>query len=415
MAVFLVASSIMPLWWASFSETAGRRAVMIVSLALNVPLTLACGFSPNAGFLIAFRLLAGSCSASAQSVGAGVITDIWPPEKRALAMSVFYLGPLVGPLFLPLVGGALTQAFGWRSIMWFLTAHGALVLALIVVALPETLTVRIVSSQPARSHIASTTEKQPPSGELCESGNPVARPAPGKALLIQLAQPFKSVSMLRNPLLAIAVLTASVAFGSCYVLNISVQSAFSSSPYAYSSTTVGLLFLPNSFGCILTAVVGGRWVDSIMIRKAQTANRMDDLGNLEYLPEDRLGLNAWVSLALYPAALILYGWTVQSGLHWMAPSVGGFLFGAGVMLIFTATTTMAAEFVPGNSTGGVALNNLVRNVFSCVGTVIAQPLIDRMGHGWLFTLCGLLAWLSGYAGVFLIKRYGKDWRAQAKI
>jgi predicted MFS family arabinose efflux permease len=94
--------------------------------------------SPNVAFLIAFRLLSGSASSAGQVVGAGTIADIWRAEERAFAMSIFYLGPLAGPVFLPRVGGALTQRFGWRSIIWFLTAQGALVLLLIVIALPET-------------------------------------------------------------------------------------------------------------------------------------------------------------------------------------------------------------------------------------------------------------------------------------
>jgi MFS family permease len=30
-------------------------------------------------------------------------------------MGYFYLGPLLGPLFAPIVGGALTERWGWRS------------------------------------------------------------------------------------------------------------------------------------------------------------------------------------------------------------------------------------------------------------------------------------------------------------
>lgn len=391
-ALFHLSSSIFPLWWSSFSETLGRRAIFIFAFLLNVPLTFACGMSPNVAFLIAFRLLSGSASSAGQAVGAGTIADIWRPEERAFAMSICYLGPLAGPLFLPLVGGALTQRFGWRSIIWFLTAQGALVLLLIVIALPETkqasqggsmaLPVEVIQDSP----VSSSLRKHP------------------------LILPFTSVAALRFPAIAIAIFCAALAFGSCYVLNISMQVAFSQPPYSYSPTIVGLLFIPNSVGCIIVSVFGGRWVDRIMVQAAEKAARYDDNGHLKYLPEDRLGPNAWISLALYPATLVAYGWMVQKGMHWVAPSIASFFFGGGVMMVFSATTTMTAEFIPGNSSTGVALNNLIRNIFSCVGTFATQPLLDVMGHGWLFTMVGMVAWLSGYAGVFILKRNSSKWR-----
>ena len=54
-------------------------------------------------------------------------------------MSMFYLGPLCGPLLSPIIGGLLAQNLGWRSIQWFLVIFGAFILLFLVVCLPETL------------------------------------------------------------------------------------------------------------------------------------------------------------------------------------------------------------------------------------------------------------------------------------
>ncbi|KAH8667161.1 major facilitator superfamily domain-containing protein [Ilyonectria robusta] len=404
-AFYLLSSSIFPLWWSSFSETAGRRTILIISFLLHVIFTFVCGMSNNIAMLVVFRLLSGGAAASGQSVGAGTIADIWRPEERGYAMSIFYLGPLAGPLFLPLVGGALTEKFGWRSTIWFLTGFGILVLVLILLALPETLSVQ-------RKVEASSLD----AAQRTAIAVPASQVHPFKRMvgLVKrcMVEPLRVVVYLRFPAVAIVIYCAAVAFGSCYVLNISMEDAFSELPYGYSPTIVGLLFIPSTIGCIVTSVFGGAWIDRIMVRAAEQAGRYDSDGQLIYLPEDRMGLNAWVSLTVYPASLIWYGWTVQYGVHWIAPSIAVLLFGAGSMMVFSATTTMLTEFMPRTSSSGVALNNFIRNIFSCIGTIVAQPLIDVMGHGWLLTMVGLVAWTTGNGCVYLLRRNSQKWRME---
>jgi predicted MFS family arabinose efflux permease len=79
------------------------------------------------------------------------------------------------------------------------------------------------------------------------------------------------------------------------------------------------------------------------------------------------------------------------------------------MLIFSLSTTMLTEFMPKKSSSGVAVNNFSRNIFSCVGGVVASPLIDAIGNGWLFTGLGVLAWASGSV-MWAMRRYGRRWR-----
>ena len=76
------------------------------------------------GVLIAMRILSGGAAASVQAVGAGSIADVWEAKERGRAMGIFYLGPLCGPLFAPIVGGALAQRWDWRATMWFLFIYG---------------------------------------------------------------------------------------------------------------------------------------------------------------------------------------------------------------------------------------------------------------------------------------------------
>lgn len=89
--------------------------------------------------------------------------------------------------------------------------------------------------------------------------------------------------------------------------------------------------------------------------------------------------------------------------------IANFFFGIGSMLIFSMVTTMLTEFMPKKSSEGVALNNFVRNIFSCVGSFVTAPIIDGIGNGWLFTILGLLGFASSSV-IFFIRVFGPRWR-----
>ncbi len=80
------------------------------------------------------------------------------------------------------------------------------------------------------------------------------------------------------------------------------------------------------------------------------------------------------------------------------------------MIVFTTTTTMLTEFMPRRASNGIALNNFVRNIFSCAGAVVADPLISAIGNGWLCTGLGIIALVSGIGVIIAMRRCGNRWR-----
>lgn len=89
--------------------------------------------------------------------------------------------------------------------------------------------------------------------------------------------------------------------------------------------------------------------------------------------------------------------------------IANFFFGIGSMLIFSMVTTMLTEFMPKKSSEGVALNNFMRNIFSCVGSFVTAPIINAIGNGWLFTILGLVG-LASSSVIFFMRVYGPRWR-----
>lgn len=425
-ALYMLSMAIFPLWWSSFSETVGRRSVYIVSFALFTAMAAVGAVAPNIGMLVAFRTLGGGASASVHAVGAGTLADIWEPRERGRAMGMFYLGPLCGPFLAPIVGGAMTQGLGWRSTQWALTVYGGVTLAGMTFGLPETLrrkkargkelptterpvldapekdaaSARGVNATPSRPSLTRTSTRQS-----------VRRHTRRSLVLLHrwLIDPLSVVTLFRFPAISLTILLVSILMGCLAALNIAIQYSFSHPPYSFSTTAVGLLYIPNSLGYILASVLGGRWLDHIMAREAQRARRRDAAGKLVYRPEDRVRENAWAGALSYPAALVWYGWAAGRGAPWPAAMAANFVFGVGSMLIFALATTMLTEFLPRRASAGIALNNLVRNVFACAGGVAAEPWIVAAGSGWVFTALGAAGAVIGVGVILAFRRYSGEW------
>ena len=137
--VYLLSLGIFPLWWSSFSERFGRRSVYLVSFVFFVAFSVGTALAPNISALIVLRVLQGGSSASVQAVGAGTIADLFAPRERGTAMGWYYLGPLMGPFLAPILGGAVSQAWGWRATQWLLLIFAGCNLLSMAFLLPETL------------------------------------------------------------------------------------------------------------------------------------------------------------------------------------------------------------------------------------------------------------------------------------
>ena len=344
--------------------------------------------SVNLSMFIVFRILMGGAAASVQSVGSGTIADIWEPKERGKAMGVFMLGPLCGPGIAPIIGGALTEAFGWRSIQWYLTIFGGAVLILVLFCLPETL--RRKTEGPA-------------------DAGPKPKLTVGR-FLYKCVEPLKILGLLRHPAIFVAVYVAGISFGVIFVGYVGIQAVFPLPPYNFSDSILGLLYLAPTIGYAISAVIGGRWLDYIMKREAKKAGRVGEDGKPVYLPEDRMKENMWIGAVLNPAAFIWYGWAADKGLHWALAAVPLVLFGVFGMILYGAIATALTEFTPNRTSSGLALNNFVRNILSCIAAVVTQPLITAMGVGWTVTMVSLFSLVTILPAIALLQFRSAKWR-----
>lgn len=97
-------------------ERFGRRNYYLGCITLFTITSVACGLAPNLEFLIIFRILQGLAGGALLPTSQTLIYEQFPKEKAGIAGAIFGMSVMVGPALGPVLGGYLTDTFGWRSI-----------------------------------------------------------------------------------------------------------------------------------------------------------------------------------------------------------------------------------------------------------------------------------------------------------
>jgi EmrB/QacA subfamily drug resistance transporter len=103
----------------SMSDRFGRRRVFQIGLGLFSLGSLLCSIAPSIEGLILFRGIQGIGASMLNPVALSIIANAFTdPRDRARAVGIW--GAVAGASLAlgPLLGGALTQTIGWRSIFW---------------------------------------------------------------------------------------------------------------------------------------------------------------------------------------------------------------------------------------------------------------------------------------------------------
>ncbi|KAL5636653.1 hypothetical protein ACGC1H_000568 [Rhizoctonia solani] len=393
--LFLCATGIAPLWYAFLSERYGRRPIYLCGFLIFSLASVICALSTSIGMLLTFRFVQAVGASCAQSVGLGIIADIYVPAERGRATGWWYLGPIAGPLLSPLVSGALlTWTDAWQSTMWFNVIFGGVLELLIVLFLPETSTMlkarqaaALSNPTPEQHRISKQTLSQ-----TCKS-------------LFQLfiIRPFNTILYIRFLPVGLTVYYGSTCFACLYSISTAIPFSFEDPPYKFNSMKIALAYIPPCLGYIIGSISGGYLSDHVYRRA-----RARDGDN--FVPESRLN-SAWFGVPFMPIGLLIFGWTLQTHQKWVIPLVGGFIFGVGFMLGTGTCMAYFADVIPGQSASVVACFNLCRNVAAALSAALAAPAINNIGQGWYFTIMAALVSLMSL-NLLAVRRWGNHWRQQ---
>jgi len=98
--------------------------------------TVASALAPTYAALLLARAVIGVGEGSYAVVTPSVLSDLYPPERRARVFAIFYAAIPVGTALGYALGGTVGSAFGWRSAFLVAGIPGAM-LALTLLRLPE--------------------------------------------------------------------------------------------------------------------------------------------------------------------------------------------------------------------------------------------------------------------------------------
>jgi EmrB/QacA subfamily drug resistance transporter len=134
-AYFVTSTVLVPVY-GRLSDLFGRKVILIVGIVIFLASSALCGVSQTATQLIAFRALQGVGSASLFTSAFAVVADLFTPAERGkytgLFGAVFGVSSLVGPL----LGGFITDTFGWHWVFFINLPIGAVALTFILLRMP---------------------------------------------------------------------------------------------------------------------------------------------------------------------------------------------------------------------------------------------------------------------------------------
>ncbi|RFS83185.1 DHA2 family efflux MFS transporter permease subunit [Actinomadura spongiicola] len=122
---------------AALGDRFGRRRMFAGGLGLFTAASAACALAPGIGWLIAARAVQGAGAALIMPLAMALLSNGFPPERRAKALGIFAgltgLAVVAGPV----VGGIVTEGLAWQWIFWLNVPIGLVVIPLVLRRVPE--------------------------------------------------------------------------------------------------------------------------------------------------------------------------------------------------------------------------------------------------------------------------------------
>jgi EmrB/QacA subfamily drug resistance transporter len=383
----------------SVSDRFGRRRVFQIGLAVFVLGSLLCSRAGTIEQLIGFRALQGFGASMLNPVALSIIANAFPnPKARARAVGTW--GAVAG-LSLgigPLIGGALTETIGWRSIFWINLPIGITAALLAAHFVPESKAARARAFDPVGqmliliglATLTSGVIEGPHEGWGSRLILGLFITA-GVALLAfvvyepRRSDPLLDLRFFRSVPFSSATVLALCAF-SCFAGFLFLNALYLQQVRGFSPFHTGLFTLPLAITMLVASPLSGRLVGNYGTRPSLVAS----------------------GVGFLLSALMLTRLTQQTSVGWLLAVYA--LFGVGLGMVNAAITNSAVAGMPLSQAGvAAAVASTSRQVGAAIGVAVSGTVV-AVSHAngtdftsathpiwWVMTTCGAAVLVIGFA------------------
>jgi MFS transporter, DHA2 family, multidrug resistance protein len=357
---YVVAAAVMtaPVGW--LASRFGIKKVFLVCATGFTVASMLCGVAQNIEEIVLFRLIQGMFGAALVPLSQSVMFEIYPPEQRSWAMSLWGMGVMIGPIMGPMLGGVLTEYYSWRWVFYINVPFGvATVLGLIAFMHDSRGNDRLSFDWIGFATLGiaiGALQLMLDRGEQLNwfDSNEIVMMACVSAASFYLflahtfttAKPFISIEVFNNRNFAVGLMFMFIC-GVLLVASITLMAPFLQNVLGYPIIDAGLLLGTRGIGMMVAMLVAGR-----------LAAKLDA----------RILLFSGLSLCVFSLhASIGFGTdTSAKTIAWISVVQG---FGLG--FIFVPLNTVAlSTLAPAMRTEGTAMWTLIRNLGSSIGVSV---------------------------------------------
>ncbi|MTJ79994.1 MAG: DHA2 family efflux MFS transporter permease subunit [Telmatospirillum sp.] len=256
------------------SRRFGQVRLFVASVAAFTIASVLCGLAPGFDSLLAFRVLQGAVSGPIVPLSQSLLVAVFPPERQALAVAMWAMTNMGGPVAGPLLGGWITDHYDWSWIFLVNAPVGLFIVAATLVLLKGRETAR--TSLPVDGYglfllalaIGSLQVTVDRGRTLDWFSSPVIcatalLAGAGFVLLIlrelTATHPIIDLGLFRHRNFAVGTLAVAIGFGLYFAALVLIPLWLQTS-LDYSATWAGLVTAPMGvFGVVLAPFLG-RWV-----------------------------------------------------------------------------------------------------------------------------------------------------------
>ncbi|CAO1606246.1 hypothetical protein XANCAGTX0491_009747 [Xanthoria calcicola] len=414
LTLYIVFQAISPLLFATASDSFGRRPIYLITFSVYTlaSLGLVLNRASYAGLLV-LRAMQSLGASAVLAISYGVIADPCVPSERGAmqgpAMGAATLAVCVGPV----VGGWVALGSGsYQWVFWCLVIYGGLVVVVVGFGLPETARnvvgngerqarwwgrtwwcLLTVWRRSRKGSIDST--KVNLDEEKTEKNDRTREESALKKHRFEIPNPWAAVRIIFWKDTALVLWMAGSPYTIWYCVQASIPPVYKDT-YGFNDFQIGLSHLTGGFGTVI----------------AHTIDKVsgDDLNHFPI--EKARARGSWYILAVYLCALAGYGWAINFHAHVSIPLILQFVLAA-ISTAFQQTfNALLVDIFPASPSTAAASGNITRCTLSAVAVAVLQPMVDRMGRGWYFTLLSLVDGGRGIIAVWLTTTRGMTWRHQ---